>query len=636
MILGTGFQQRGIEVDSDFGSLFSMKRAKGIKKIKMAYSKIPMRSEIPAEHTWNASSVFSSNEVWEGEFERLSETLSELGKFHGHLGENPDLLIEALGTFEDIKQRISRVLVYAGMSHKVDTTNQTATGMFSKAQGLYGKTLAAAAFIDPEVLAMGEEKLDQWIKERPGLAKYAHYFGNLFRKQAHVRSAEVEEILGMLADPFSGAQTTASMLTNADFSFAHAIASDGDRVPVTQGTLDNILASPDREARRTAWEHYTDTYLAFKNTLAGNLSTSIGQNVFNMRTRGHDSTLAASLFENNIPVEVFHNLINTFRSHLPTWHRYWALRRKALNMNTLHPYDIWAPLTGDQPPIPYGQAVDWICQALAPLGEEYVSVMRKGCLEDRWVDIYPNQGKSAGAFSWGAPGTHPFILMNYTDDIGSLSTLAHELGHAMHSYLTWQNQPPIYSEYALFVAEVASNFHQAMVRAYLLDNSSDTSLQIRLIEEAMDNFHRYFFIMPTLARFELETHKRVEQGKGLTADDMIELMADLFSEGYGDGIHVDRERVGITWATFGHLYIDYYVYQYATGISGAHALSKRILSREKGAVDDYLSFLKAGGSVYPIDGLKMAGVDLSTPQAVEETFSVLSGLLDRLEELISK
>ncbi|MCK5314567.1 MAG: oligoendopeptidase F family protein, partial [Anaerolineales bacterium] len=378
-----------------------------------------------------------------------------------------------------------------------------------------------------------------------------------------------------------------------------------------------------------------DTHLAYKNTLSSNLATSIKQNTFAARARRHTTTLEASLAEYNIPVQVFHNLIETFRANLPVWHRYFAIRRKSLGVEQLEPYDIWAPLTSQQPNIPYKQAVDWICRGLAPMGEAYVDPIRKGCFEERWVDIYPNQGKSAGAFSYGSYGTHPFIVMSYGDTMLSLSTLAHELGHSMHSYLSWIEQPYIYGDYSLFVAEVASNFHQAMVRAYLLEAENDPDFQISLIEEAMSNFYRYFLVMPTLARFELETHQRVERGEGLSAAGMNELMADLYQESFGDQVHIDRQRVGINWATFGHLYADYYVYQYATGISGANALSRRILSGVPGAVEDYLSFLKAGSSMYPLEALKLAGVDLTSPEPVEQTFGVMAGMVDRLEELLN-
>ena len=533
-----------------------------------------------------------------------------------------------------LKQRVYKLYVYAGMDYAVDTQNQPAAKRYGRSQGLAAQLAAASAFVGPEILAIGEATVRGWLAEEPRLAYLQHYVDNLFRKQAHVRSAEVEELLGSLAAPFANVETTASMLTDADFKFPAATGSDGSAQPVTQGTLDKILAGADREARRTAWEGYMDTYLAYKNTLAANLLTSVKYNVFSMRARRHTSTLEMALAEHNTPVEVFHNLIATFQKNLPTWQRYWAVRRKALGVDILQPYDIWAPLTGSRPTISYEQAVEHICRGLAPMGEEYVATVRRGCLEERWVDAMPCQGKMGGAFSSGAPGTHPFIMMSYTDEVFSLSTLAHELGHSMHSYLTWQNQPVLYSDYGMFVAEVASNFHQAMVRAHLLANETDPAFQIAVLEEAMSNFHRYFFIMPTLARFELEVHQREERGEGMSADDMIGLMADLFAEGYGDGVHVDRERTGITWATFGHLYVDYYVFQYATGISGANALARRILAGTPGAVEDYLSFLKAGDSLYPVDALKLAGVDLTTSAPVEAAFEVLAGLVDRLEKLV--
>jgi oligoendopeptidase F len=438
----------------------------------------------------------------------------------------------------------------------------------------------------------------------------------------------------MVGDTFGSIGNTARMLTDADFKFQPAVGLGGEELPVTQGTYETLRASADREARRTAWESFYDQHLAYKNTLSSNLQASIKANVFQMNARRHETTLGASLFENNIPVSVFHNLIDTFKANLPTWHRYWHIRRKALGVDTLHPYDIWAPLTDTPADVSYEQAVEWICDGLAPLGTNYVETVRRGCLEERWVDVYPNEGKSQGAFSWGTPDTYPFILTSFNDNVFALSTLAHELGHSMHSYLTWQTQPFVYSDYSLFVAEVASNFHQALVRAHLLKTNADPIFQINVIEEAMSNFHRYFLIMPTLARFELEMHEKVEQGEGLTADSMIARMAELFSEAYGDEMHVDQERVGIVWATFGHLYADYYVYQYATGISGANALANRVLREGEDAVDAYLNFLKTGGALYPLDALKLAGVDLTSPAPVEEAFAVLAGLVDRLEELV--
>ncbi|MGQ0603719.1 MAG: oligoendopeptidase F, partial [Anaerolineales bacterium] len=587
---------------------------------------------------WNAESVFPSLAEWEAEVKRLVADIASVKQYEGKLSGGPQVVASAMEAMSMLRRRAETAGMYAAMDYYTDTTNAAAGERFGQAQGAVGQVLAAMAFIDPELIAIGEATLNEWQQAEPRLALYGQYLRDLFRQQAHVRSAEVEELLGLLADPFGSVSTTASMLTDADMAFREARAAGGETVAVSQGSYEDILAKPDREARRTAWESYTDEFLAHKNTLANNLATSIKQNVFQMRARRHTSTLGASLFTNNIPVEVFHNLIATFKKNLPTWHRYWRIRRKALGVETLHPYDIWAPLTATRPHVPYETAVAWICDGMAPLGSDYLEIVRRACLEQRWVDIYPNLGKFSGAFSSGVQGTHPFILMSYTDDLFGLSTLAHELGHSMHSYFSWQTQPYVYSGYSLFVAEVASNFNQAMVRAHLLKTHSERDFQISVIEEAMNNIHRYFFIMPTLARFELECHERVERGQGLNAEGMNSLMADLFTEAYGGEMavstDVDRDRVGITWGTFSHLYADYYVYQYATGISGAMALSKRILSGEPGTAEAYIEFLKTGSSLYPLDALKRAGVDLSTPAPVETAFGVLAGLVDRLETLV--
>ncbi len=599
----------------------------------MAEEGVPERSEIAARYQWNRDSVFATEAAWRSEAESVSEDMEALAQYEGRLSESPETLADGLEALQEISKRVRKVFVYAGISHRVDTRDQAAAAMFVQAQSLYGRARAAAGFVDPEILAIGEKKLRRWMEEEPRLSVYSHYADDLFRKEGHIRSSEVEELLGLLADPFSGVSATAAVLRDGDLQFPAAVSSDGREIPVTQGNLLKILNGPDGETRRTAWEGYVDTHLAFKNTLATSLVTSIKQDVFQMRARGHASTLEAALFENAITPEVFHNFIAVFRANLSTWHRYWEVKRKALGVDHLRPYDVWAPLTPDARKVPYEQAVDWICAAMSPLGEEYVEVMRRGCLEERWVDVYPSQGKTSGAFSSGSPGTHPFILMNYVDSFLSLSTLAHELGHSMHSYFAWRSQPIIYSRYSIFVAEVASTFHQAMVRAYLLDTQTDPLFQIGVIEEAMANFYRYFLVMPSLARFELEAHQRLERGEGLNADGMIDLMADLIGEAYGEGVEADRERLGIAWAIYPHLYADYYVYQYGTGISGAHAIARRFLDGEKRVRDGYLRFLKAGGSLYPLDALKLVGIDLARPEPVEQAFAILSDLVDRLEEL---
>jgi len=600
----------------------------------MSEINIPPRSEIAKEYTWNAESVFATVEEWQAEMESIGTDLETLDQHRHSMKDGAAQLVATFEAIELLMRRIEKAYMYATFSNAVDTTNQASAEMNSQAQGLFSRVVAASSFLNPQLLAIGEETLAGWMAESPELAVYAHFIDDLFRKQAHVRSAEVEELLGMVGDTFGSISNTARMLTDADFKFQPAVGLDGEELPVTQGTYETLRASADREARRTAWESFYDQHLAYKNTLAGNLQASIKANVFQMNARHHETTLGASLFEHNIPVSVFHNLIDTFKANLPTWHRYWRIRRKALGVETLHPYDIWAPLTDAPADVSYEQAVEWICAGLAPLGTDYVETVRRGCLEERWIDVYPNEGKSQGAFSWGTPDTYPFILTSFDDNVFALSTLAHELGHSMHSYLTWQTQPYIYSDYSLFVAEVASNFHQALVRAHLLETNADPIFQINVIEEAMSNFHRYFLIMPTLARFELEMHEKVERGEGLTADSMIARMAELFSEAYGDEMHVDQERVGIVWATFGHLYADYYVYQYATGISGANALANRVLREGEDAAEAYLHFLKTGGALYPLDALKLAGVDLTSPAPVEEAFAVLAGLVDRLEELV--
>lgn len=593
------------------------------------------RHEIPKQYTWDVESVFASDADWQTALESVESRLPSLQDFQGHLSDGPDSIVDWFSALDETMRTAGQVFLYASMRHNVDTGDPAAKAMQDRASALLARVAAATAFAEPELLALDTEKLHGWLNDDQRLAVYSHYVDSLERRGAHVRSADVEATLGLVREPFSAASSIHRVLTDTDLAFTPARTSSGEEVPVAQGNLNALLSDADRELRRSAWESYSDAHLALKNTMASCLAAGVKQDVFMARVRRYSSSLQAALEPNHIPVEVFHNLIDTYRRSLPIWHRYWRVRREALGVDALQVYDIKAPLFPDPAAVPYDQAVRWIVDGMRPLGDEYVAALQRGATEERWVDVYPNLRKRSGAYSSGAPGTRPFILMSYNDDIFSLSTLAHELGHSLHSYFTRQTQPMVYMRYGLFVAEVASNFNQALVRARLFDEVADRNFQIALIEEAMSNFHRYFFIMPALARFELEIHQRVERGEGLTAEGLIDLMADLFAEGYGDEVVIDRDRIGITWAQFsGHLYANFYVYQYATGISAANALAKRVLEEGQPAAERYLSFLRAGGSLYPLDALQLAGVDMRSPEPVENAFAVLSSLVDRLAELL--
>jgi oligoendopeptidase F len=597
---------------------------------------VPARSEIPVEHTWDLASIFPEPADWDAKLAEVKARLPKIRSFAGHLGDSADALADWLEIYQALMRDAQRLAMYAFLDYSTDTGNQAAAARTGQANSLAADVQTAIAFAEPELMSMGFDLLRSWQLTHPRLAIYGHYLDDLERQSEHVRSAEIEEVLGQVEDAFRTASNTHGILANSELVFAPAHTVDAEeRYEVTHGTLGALLSDPDREVRRTAWASYADSHLAYKNTMANCIAAGVKQNVFRARARRYGSSLEAALAPGNIPLSVFHNLIDVFKRNLPTWHRYWRLRRHVLGVDKLHEYDVKAPLASAKVDVPFRQAVDWICAGLEPLGKEYVAVLRKGCLAERWVDIYPNKGKRQGAFSYGGPGTHPFIMMSYNDDLFSASTLAHELGHSLHSYFSWKTQPLIYARYTLFAAEVASNFNQAMVRDYLLRTQTDRAFQIGLIEEAMSNYHRYFFIMPTLARFELELHERVERGAPLTAEGLNNLMADLFAEGYGSDLEMDRERTGITWAEFStHLYSNFYVYQYATGIAGANALASRVLAGAPGAADQYLAFLSAGGSLYPLDALQRAGVDLSSPEPVETAFALLADYVTRLEQLL--
>ncbi|MCA9986730.1 MAG: oligoendopeptidase F family protein, partial [Anaerolineales bacterium] len=456
---------------------------------------LPKRQDVPVEHTWDLESVFATEAAWEAALNDVQQHLPDIAAFKGRLAEGPDTLLAFLNLFEKYQQIMGKVFVYAGLQVSTDTGDAAATARADRARGLMARMGAAAAFAQPELLAVGQATLQKWLAETPALQIYTHSFDQMQKQAAHIRSAEVEALLGQLQDPFRTASGSHGILHNSDIKFAPATSSDPEAtpLPVAQSTYATLISHADRTVRRTAFENYSDGYLQFKNTLANLMATEVKQNVFLARTRGYGSALEAALAPSFLPTDVFHNTVNTFKANLGTWHRYWAIRRQALGYDKLHPYDTKAPLSQNSPKVTFQQAVDWISEGMKPLGDDYVAVLRRGCLEERWVDIYPNEGKRLGAFSAGVKGTHPFIFTSFTDDLFSMSTLAHELGHSLHSYYSRLKQPWTYARYTLFEAEVASNLNQALTRAYQLDNTDNVEFQIAIIEEAMSNFYRYFF-----------------------------------------------------------------------------------------------------------------------------------------------
>ncbi len=593
---------------------------------------MPSRAAVPREQTWDIEALFATPQAWEAEAEALPAAIDALAAHAGRLGSSPEALSAYLREEGAVELRLTRLLSYASMSSSVDGHDAEAAARRDRASGIAARFASVTAFARPELLTLDEAQVRGWLT-RPDLKDYRVRLERLWRLRPHIRSAEVEELLGALQAPFASERSIHPTLANMDLRFGTA---GGE--PVTQGNVDRLTSHPDREVRREAWEHYADAHLAVRHAQAAMYTTNVRQNVFLARARRYPDAITATLAPDRIPLEVVTTLLETYRAHTPTWHRYWNVRRQWLGLAELREYDVKAALV---PPreVSYAQAVEWICEGMAPLGSEYIQEMRAGLTTERWVDYAENDGKRQGAYSNGSARVKPYIFMTWNGTMGSYSTLAHEIGHSMHSLLSQREHPAAVPRYTLFHAEVASNFNQAMVRQHLLRRAreaEDTTFEVAIIEEALANFHRYFFIMPTLAAFELECYRRIEAGGTLSAPDLIALTADLLKQGYGEGVTMDRERSGILWAQFStHLYANFYAYQYATGISAAHQLLEQFGADPEAARERYLAFLKSGGSLDPIDALREAGVDMLSPKPVEATFRTLAGYVDRLEELLA-
>jgi oligoendopeptidase F len=595
---------------------------------------LPKREEIPVEYTWRLEDIFATDEEWEKEFAEIKQMLPKFSEYKGKLGQSASLLYEALQYRDEVSMRLGKLYAYAHMRYDQDTTNAFYQGLNTRAEGLYAEAANAMSFIVPEILSIDEETLNQFLNEKEELKLYEHELDEINRQRPHVLSEKEEALLAQAADVMNASSNTFSMLNNADLRFPTIVDENGEEVEVTHGRYIRFLESEDRRVRRDAFKAVYDTYRKYENTFASTLSGAVKKNNFFARVRNYQSAREAALSKNQIPESVYDNLIETIHKHLHLLHRYVDLRKKVLGVDELHMYDLYTPLVKEvKMKITYEEAKDLLLKGLAPLGEEYVNIVREG-LENRWVDVHETRGKRSGAYSSGSYGTNPYILMNWQDNVNNLFTLAHEFGHSVHSYYTRKYQPYPYGHYSIFVAEVASTCNEALLNDYLLKTIDDEKKRLYLLNHYLETFRGTVFRQTMFAEFEHMIHQKAQQGEALTAQLLTSLYYDLNKKYFGDGIVIDEE-IGLEWARIPHFYYNYYVYQYATGFSAATALSKQILEEGTPAVERYIEFLKAGSSDYPIEVLKKAGVDMTSAAPIEEACRVFEQKLNELEALLA-
>lgn len=594
--------------------------------------KLPSREEVPAELKWDVESVFADADAWEQAFGEADKLLAEAAGFEGTLGESAERLAEYLTWRERLTQGLDKLFLYAQMKRDEDYGNSTYQGLADRVQGLGVRTSAALAFESPELLGIPEERLRGWL-ERPELAVYRRYFDELLRQKPHVRNQAEEELLALAGEVCAAPRNIFAALNSADLEFPTIRDGEGELVQITQGNYLPLMESVDREVRKAAFEGLYGVYADHKNSMAAMLAANVKKNVFSARARRHPGALAAALFGEDIPEAVYTNLIDGVRAHLPLFFRYLELRRQALGLDQLHLYDIYVPLCKEQPKaISYEEGVETVLAALAPLGEEYGRIAAKG-LADGWVDVMENKGKTSGAYSSGVYGTKPFILLNWQGNLNSVFTLAHELGHSMHSYFSHEAQPYVYGDYEIFVAEVASTVNENLLLRYLLNKEADPAQRLLLINHYLDDFRGTVFRQTTFAEFERLIHTAAEAGEALSCQYFQDTYYQLNLDYFGPETYVDQE-IEMEWARIPHFYRSFYVYKYATGMSAATALAQGLLSGDDARRRAYLGFLQGGGSKSPIDLLLGAGVDMKSPQVLESAMGVFADMTEQLAELI--
>ena len=595
---------------------------------------LPAREEIPTEDTWRLEDIFPTDKDWETEFREILRLIPRADDYKGRLGESADTLYEALQLQDEVMMRLDKLYTYAHMRYDQDTTNAFYQDLNDRAMNVYTRATARFSYIVPELLSIEEEKLKQFLEEKEELRLYEHALEEINLQRPHVLSAEMEALLAQGAEVFSLPGMAFGMLNNADLEFPSIKDEKGEEVQVTHGRYVVFLESPDRRVRRDAFHAVYSTYGKFKNTFASMLSGQVKKDNFLASVRHYKSARHAALAQNNIPEEVYDNLVKTVNRHLPLLHRYVALRKKVLGLDELHMYDLYTPLVKDvEMRVTYKEARDIVLKALEPLGEDYQQILRKA-FENRWIDVHENRGKRSGAYSSGSYGTNPYILLNWQDNIDNVFTLAHELGHSVHSYYTRKFQPFPYGDYSIFVAEVASTCNENLLTDYLLRTLDDDKKRMYIVNHYLEGFRGTVFRQTMFAEFEHDIHQRAARGESLTADKLTEIYYDLNKKYFGDGMVVDEE-IGLEWARIPHFYYNYYVYQYATGFSAASALSRQILQEGRPAVERYVEFLKSGSSDFPLEVLKKAGVDMTSARPIEEACKVFEEKLIELEQLLA-
>lgn len=595
---------------------------------------LPSRSEMKVEETWHLEDIFSTDEAWEEEFQQIKALVPDMGKHQGKLTDSAEALLEALKSQDELTERLGKLYTYAHMRYDQDTTDSFYQSFDDRAKTLYTQVASAMSYIVPEILAIEESKLASFIEENKDLQLYKHALEEINQQRPHVLSADKEALLAQATEVTGASSNTFGMLNNADLKFPTIKDEDGNEVEITHGRYIQFLESEDRSVRRNAFEAVYSTYGAFKNTFASTLSGAVKKDNFYAKMRNYESARQAALSRNNIPESVYDQLVETVNDHLHLLQRYTALRKKVLGLDELHMYDMYTPLIPDAKiTVTYEEARKYVQDGLTPLGEEYTGILEEA-FENRWVDVYENKGKRSGAYSSGAYGTNPYILMNWQDNINNLFTLAHELGHSVHSYYTRKNQPYVYGDYSIFVAEVASTCNEALLNHYLLKSTDDEQKRLYLLNNYLEGFRGTVFRQTMFAEFEHMIHQKAQNGEALTADSLTELYYELNKKYFGAEVVVDEE-IGLEWSRIPHFYYNYYVYQYATGFSAAAALSKQILEEGEPAVERYINeFLKAGSSDYPIEVLKNAGVDMTSKEPIKEAMKVFEQYLEEMEALL--